>query len=250
MTQVIGTENYDPLVTNTGEELEVTAATQNADIQLFDFYVDLLSALIWQYNNATTLQSIIQSKQDWYDANQKQFWLDFITNIFDLSTANEFGLSVWSIILDLPLFQNTPYNPDLPTFGFGGANGAVNFDNGILQDSNGSTNALPLNTKRIALQLRYFQLTSSGTVPEANRMLKFIFGTNYGEAYLRDFHDMTQQYIFNFPVSWDIAYIFNNFDILPRPAGVASSWIDGTLTTYFGFGPYGNQFDRSILGPS
>lgn len=248
MVDILGTLGGNPLVTNTGAELAVSPYQQADNTQVMNFAVDLTKALLWQYNSATALQSLINSKQDWYDENQKQFWTDFVTNIFDLNTANEFGLAVWSIILDLPLFSNSSYDPTIPTFGFGNANLAVNFDNGILQDSSGSTSNLPLGTKRIALQLRYFQLTSSGTVPETNRMLAFVF-RNYGKAYLLDLGNMHQEYVFNFPVPWDFAYLFNNFDILPRPAGVSSEWVDATLS-YFGFGPYGLQFDSSILGPN
>ena len=176
-----------------------------------------------------------------------QFWESWIANVFNLKTANEFGLAVWSIILGLPLFISSPAPSDSPVFGFGNINGAVNFDNGILSDQNGTIYNLPLETKRIALQLRYFQLTSSGTVPEINRMLAYVF-QNYGKAFLGDYGNMTQAYIFLFAVSWDLAYIFNNLDILPRPAGVGSSWIDESLT-YFGFGGTNGavNFDNGIL---
>lgn len=220
----------------------------SGQIQLFDFSVNLFAALLWQYTNAVNLQGIIQKKQDWYSTNNQAFWQDWYRDVFDLSTANEFGLAVWSIILGLPLFINTPADTGFPTFGFGGSNGTVNFDNGILADDNGTIYNLPLETKRIALQLRYFQLVSSGTVPETNRMLNYVFG-DMGSSYLLDYGTMNQAYIFLFPVSWDLAYIFNNLDILPRPAGVGSTWIDATLH-YFGFGGSNGalNFDNGILG--
>ena len=83
------------------------------------------------------------------------------------------------------------------------------------------------------LQFRYFQLCSSGTVPEINRFLAYLFG-GPNKAWLIDQQNMSQTYIFNFPVSWELAYVFNNLDILPRPAGVGSAWLDATLE-YFGF---------------
>jgi len=57
---------------------------------------------------------------------------------------------------------------------------------------------------------------------------------------------MTQSYIFNFPVTADLAYLFNNFDILPRPAGVGSQWIDNT-EEFFGFNNFNYNFDAGIL---
>lgn len=219
-------------------------SAQNDDIQLFDFSVDLLRALLWQYNDATSLQSLLESKDEWYKTNQTEFWENWITDVFDLRTANQFGLVVWGIILGLQLYVNTP-TPDGPIFGFDGS-GGVNFDNGILNDQNGSSILLPIETQRRALQLRYIQLTSSGTVPEINRALKFVFG-DLGNAYLLDYGNMTQAYIFLFPLTADLIYLFNNYDILPRPAGVQSSYIDGTIT-YFGFNSFNVNFDNGILG--
>ena len=58
---------------------------------------------------------------------------------------------------------------------------------------------------------------------------------------------MTQMYVFNFPVTWDLAYLFNNYDILPRPAGVSSSVLDATLV-YFGFNDFNDNFDNGNFG--
>jgi hypothetical protein len=211
-------------------------------IQQFDFSVDLLKAILWQYTNATNLQGLLAAKAAWYEANQSEFWEDWLVNIFDLRTANEFGLGVWSVILGLPLFVNPPVDEG-PTFGFDAQTG-FNFDNGVFGDQ--ETYDLPLETKRIALQLRYFQLVSSGTVPETNRMLAYVFKVR-GRAWLIDYHNMSQSYIFDFPVTYDLQYLFRNYDILPRPAGVSSTWIDATLT-YFGFATGDYNFNNGIFG--
>lgn len=220
-------------------------ATSNLDIQMFDFSVNLLAALLWQYNDATNLQSIINQKQAWYTANQEQFWENWITNVFNLDTANAFGLAVWSVILDLPLFVEEPPTPAgvLP-FGFGPFDS--NFNNSNFGTNSGQTNNLPIETKRIALQLRYFQLTSSGTVPEINRFMKFAF-RNYGPVILIDNLDMTQSYFFGFTMTWDLIYLFNNFDILPRPAGVGSTYRDATESVW-GFGPGNLNFNNGNFG--
>lgn len=191
-------------------------------IQQFDFSVDLLKALLWQYNNAPNLQELINEKQAWYELNQTEFWQNWLTDVFDLRTANDFGLSVWSIILNQPLFINL--NPGAtPSWGFGAFH--TNFSRGNFSNATNQNNQLRLDTDtaRRLLQLRYFQLTSSGTVPEVNRMLKYVFG-DLGLAFLNDNHDMTQFYTFMFPLSTELTFIFDNFDILPRPAGVGSRY--------------------------
>jgi Protein of unknown function (DUF2612) len=210
-------------------------------IQQVDYDVNLLQAILWQYTNATNLQGLLEAKDAWYAANQTAFWQDWYTNVFNLATADQFGLIVWGIILGLPLYVNAvPYEGAVFSF-----DAPVGFDQGILGSENGSAYMLPVETQRLALQLRYFQLTSSGTVPETNRMLAYVFA-NYGKAWLLDYGDMTQAYVFDFPVTFDLQYLFNNYDILPRPAGVASSYIDNTLE-YFGFNSFNFNFDNGIL---
>lgn len=247
MTTVITTspDGSTIITTQDGVELAISERTENADIQLLDFSVDLLRALLWEYNEAITLQELLQKKQGWYDLNQRDFWQSWYDNVFNLLTANEFGLAVWSIILGLPLFIATPPDPEKPTFGFDLPQYG-NFDNSNFTDSDGNIFNLPLEIKRIALRLRYYQLVSSGTVPETNRMLADVF-KDYGKVYLLDYHNMTQAYIFLFELSADLQYLFNHVDILPRPAAVASTYVDATKS-YFGFGPYGLVFDEGILG--
>ncbi len=194
---------------------------QNSTIQPFDFTVNVLQPLIWQYQNAKNIKSILQSKQNWYDTNQTQFWTDWYTNVFNLATANSFGLSVWSIILGQPIVFNNAADPSKIPWGFGTPN--VNFTQGNFAGGAGGSYVLPMAAARILLQLRAFQLVSSGTVPEVNRMLAVVF-KDYGAAWLIDNHDMTQTYMFNFPLTADMVYIFNNIDVLPRPAGVLSTY--------------------------
>jgi hypothetical protein len=89
----------------------------STSIEEFDFSVDVLSALLWRHNEANVLQSLLQSKQNWYQQNHTQFWTDWCTNVFNLDTANEFGLSVWAQILGVPLQLIVPANTG-PQFGF------------------------------------------------------------------------------------------------------------------------------------
>ena len=218
----------------------------NPGIQQLDFSVNCTKALLWQYQNATALQSLVNSKQAWYNENQEAFWTDWIRDVFDLRTANQFGLIVWGIILDLPLYVNNPPNSNAPTFGFNASN-FMNFNRGNFQSVSGNSYQLPLATQRLALQLRYFQLCSSGTVPETNRFLNYAFsqynGSAPGQVFLVDNHDMTQTYHFLSPMDAGLVYLLQNYDILPRPAGVKSTWINNSVSS-FGFAPYGLSFNQ------
>lgn len=218
----------------------------NAGIQQLDFSIDCLRALLWQYQNAESLQSLVTSKQEWYEENQEAFWTNWIADVFDLRTANQFGLIVWGIILDLPLYVNNPPNPNAPTFGFDNSV-FMNFNRGNFQSRTGSSYQLPIATQRLALQLRYFQLCSSGTVPEINRFLNYVFalynGSGPGQIFLEDNHDMTQTYHFLFQIQADLQYLLQNYDILPRPAGVKSIAMRDDREA-FGFSPFGLNFNN------
>ena len=153
-------------------------------IQQFDFSVNLLQALLWQYQPAVNLQAILEDENAWIEANQQGFWENWYADVFDLATANDFGLSVWSIILNQPTYiNNGPPPPGQAIFGLGVDN--ENLTNGNFGIQTGYTYQFSTPIARLLLQLRYFQLVSSGTVPETNRMLKYLFG-NYGKVVLID----------------------------------------------------------------
>ena len=88
-------------------------------IQEFDeFQVDLKQSILWQYNDASNLLSLIQQKQDWYSVNQSGFWGVWVEIVFTLTTVDVFGADIWSVILDVPLLvSDLPYVAQ-PTWGF------------------------------------------------------------------------------------------------------------------------------------
>lgn len=209
-------------------------------IQSYDPSVNLLQALLWQYNEASRLQSLAVEKQAWYDGNQASFWSSFYTDIYNLKTANDFGLAIWSILLGQPISFSNIGNPNKINFGFGTPH--RNFTRGNFVSNSGYNYVLSTETARILLQLRYFQLTTAGTIPEVNRMLKYVFA-DMGAAFLLDGNDMTQTYVFIFELNSELKFLFNNYDILPRPAGVGSTYRIEVYESW-GFGQYHENFSH------
>lgn len=192
-----------------------------SQIQAFDYSVNLLQCLIWQYNEAEKLQSLLEQKNDWYIANQSEFWGDWYNNVFNLQTANDFGCAVWGIILDVPISTETAPPPAADLyFGFDEYNS--NFDNSNFTATNSVQPILTLAQKRLVLRLRYFQLVTNGVVPDINRFMQWLFADD-GFFYVVDNLDMTMTYVFNFQLSSDVLFVLNLYDILPRPAGVSVS---------------------------
>src|ERR1043165_342041 len=121
-------------------------------IQSIDYSVNLTQAILWQYNAAENLQAIINKKQEWYDVNQTEFWENWFDDVFNLQTANDFGLSVWSIILGMPFLIAT--QPLGPVWGFNEVpliNTNQNFEHGNFSSRGGR---IVLKTKEQGLLLR------------------------------------------------------------------------------------------------
>jgi hypothetical protein len=184
-------------------------------IQDVDYSADLLQCLLWQYNDADKLQALVQSKQDWYDTALAGFWSDWVRDVFDLTTANAFGLTVWANILGMPLVVIPAPTGAKPTFGF--APNWQRFNQGNFAAGNNVT-TLTQAEGRLILRLRYFQLVTRGAAPEVNAFLAQVFGT--GEVYAKTTGPMQATYFFTHALSSSLKLLLTSFDILPRPAGV------------------------------
>jgi len=208
-------------------------------IQALDFNVNLLQALLWQYNEALRLQSLLEQKQAWYDENQTEFWESWYRDVFDLRTANDFGLAVWAVILNIPLTITSGGVASTRLWGFGQYR--RNFNRGNFAPS---TSGIRLTTaqKRLVLQLRYYQLVTRGDIPDINRFLNYVFA-GYGKVYAVDGLTMTMSYVFTFAIPSSLRFVLENYDVLPRPAGVGVNYVE-LIRDVFGFGPVHLNFNR------
>lgn len=210
-------------------------------IKEYECSLDILRVLLWQDDNAENLQALLQAKQDWYDTNHCDFWNDWIVNVFNLDTANDFGLSVWAAILDLQLFAtNEPSPDDYPAFGFDSDTNR-NFDNGNFATDENSDFLLTTEQKRTILKLRYFQLTTRGAIPEINRFLQYLFGDSY--IYALDGLDMSMTYINTERLDPELRRAIVELDLLPRPAGVKINYVDASYKAW-GFSESSFNFDN------
>lgn len=210
-------------------------------VQRFDFSVDLLRALLWQYDDAEGMQTLLRLKSEWYEVNQRDFWENWHRDVFDLTTANDFGCAVWGVILNIPLSIGQPGTGDRPNWGFGPDN--LPFELGTFGRSSDGVAGLTLEQKRLILRLRYFQIVSDGSVPFANFALRAVFG----QGYVVDNLDMTATYVFQTALPEIVRTLLEDFDLLPRPAGVAINIIYLTGPVW-GFGPENQNFENAPFG--
>ena len=209
-------------------------------IQSFDFSINILRALLWRHNEAVNLQALLQNKQDALDELNQDFWESWIIDIFNLQTANRFGLLVWSIILNIPLtIESIEPEPDNSNWGFGEFR--KNFNNGNFT-AFGSSSALSLEDARIVLKLRYYQLVTRGTIPECNKIVADIFSLN-NTVHALDGLDMTMTYIFDQYPSSALRGALAKFDLLPRPSAVKVKVVYSPNNNW-GFGEFRKNFNN------
>ena len=208
-------------------------------IREFDFSVDLLQNILWQYDATHNLRGLVEQKEAWYTANQTVFWEDWVTDVFDLNTANDFGLSVWAVILGVPLVVVPDPDPGKIAFGFGIER--ANFNNGNFAPTADGF-GLTTEQKRLVLKLRYFQLITRGAAPEVNAFMNYVFGP--GEVYVADGLSMQIRYVFASEVPAALQLIFDNYDLLPRPAAVGVRVVSNDPLAGFGFGAYRKNFEN------
>ncbi len=219
-------------------------------IETFDFSVDIIRALLWRNNEAPNLLALLTFKQDYFNSESDDFWNDWVRDVFDLRTANEFGLNVWSIVLGINITIEPVASPTNSNFGFGALR--LNFGTPInLSNFSPSTGefSLGLEDARVVLRLRYYQLTSNANVTDINLILEDVFG-DLGASYVNDNLDMTLDYTFLFQLSSSLQNVLSKFDLLPRPAGVLVNFSVDFANSNFGFGEFRKNFEHGNFSPT
>jgi hypothetical protein len=206
---------------------------------------DTLRSLLWQHGNAQALQAIARAKEAWLAQHHEAFWQSWSRDVFSLDTANDFGLSVWALILGYSAITAAPQGETGPVFGFHPETDE-NFDNGGFSAVSGNRVTVTAEQKRMLLKMRWFQMTTRCTVPEINRFLASLF-KNYGKAYVLDGLDMGYAtYVFCFTPPPEVMDLIEHYDILPRPAAVGVRAVVSTRED-FGFEEPNDNFDNGTF---
>nr|WP_314265582.1 DUF2612 domain-containing protein [uncultured Moellerella sp.] len=188
-------------------------------IQSIEFQSDLLRAILWQYENADNLKALAQFKAAYFQRSTADFWRNWYQDIFNIDTANAFGLSIWSRILNVPLGIDIPPS-DKSKIGWGFGQKKANFKANFRRNTD-FTLSLTDEQKRLLIRMRYFNLTQSPTVSNINQFLKRFFWNESSKVFVLDPLDMTYMYyVFNFNPDEPLRILLENFDLMPRPSGV------------------------------
>lgn len=201
------------------------------------YEMKIVRPIDWQRNKAPKITKIVQSKQDWYERYKMKFWNDWRKDVFDLKTANDFGLVIWCNILNVPA-QAFVFGEHNNYWAFGDKRKnffAVNTGIGSTKGGNFTDGGLSgLNTEeaRKSLRMRYYSLILNNSVPAINAALLDVFGRDdngLSNAYVIDNNDMTMTYVHK--DYWSRAMVENliKYDIMPRPGTVKITFEDQSI---------------------
>lgn len=206
-----------------------------------DLSVDLKRAIIWQYEKSEKLKALVEAQNNAHHELVQGFWERWERDVFNIDTANAFGLSIWARILDVNLSVQFAPQPDKVAFGVGPNRRNFAPPSGFGSREGGSVE-LTTEQARMVIRARYFSLTERPTLTNINEFLRRYFWRGDSKVYVTDPLDMSfVLYTFSYTPDGELAFLIDNMDFLPRPSTVGSSYrIVGKMS--WGVGPNRRNF--------
>lgn len=179
--------------------------------------------VISQYAQSPVLTALIDNLAAYFD--QSANWNNFYQYVWNIDTAQNWGLDFWGKVLGVSRYLEIPVAADY--LGFQGSSGTASgsaFDVGVFFDGATATQtyALPDNQYRILLYAKAFANICRCCIPVLNQLMRMLF-SQYGDAYVLDNGNMSMTWYMGFaPTSIQLA-IVQQSGVLPHPTGVATS---------------------------
>jgi len=183
----------------------------------FDWFATVLS----QYANSPILLGLVENFARYVDptANIDAFY----KLVFNVDTAEGYGLDVWGRIVGVSRVLQLPASGDY--FGFSESSDAFPFGEGIFYGGGSLTNNFALSDtayRRLVLAKALANI-SDGSIPAINQILINLFASAYGNCYVTDGEDMAMTYTFGATLSAVDFAIVSQSGVLPRPVGVTAT---------------------------
>lgn len=174
--------------------------------------------LLSQYANSSAIVALIDRFNEWIDpsVNIDQFF----NYVWNVQTAQGFGLDIWGRIVDVPRQIAIVAIPFYLGFeeGLPGPNpfDQAPFYNGM---TSSGTYLLTDDAYRVLIMTKALANISSFSAPSVNALLRYLFAGR-GSCYVIELSPMQIEYVFNFPLqTWEAAVLLQP-SLMPRPAGV------------------------------
>jgi hypothetical protein len=180
--------------------------------------------ILAQYAGSPKLRSIIETFNATIDTGE--FLDDFYDVIWNIDTADTYGLDVWGKIVVVSRLLTV--TPSEQFFGYDEAMNSTPviddpqpFDQAPFYTGEQQTSTVTLTNDayRKLIMLKAMANITDCTIPSMNRMLMYMFG-NSGKAYVRNDGGMVMTYVFEFQLSTVELAIVQSSGALPSPAGV------------------------------
>lgn len=193
--------------------------SQNEKIYNPNPQIDLNGVFLWQYESAEKIKQIIKNKQAFLKENVEDFWNNWIRDVFNIDTANTFGLELWGRFLGI---GRPSYVDDDQTIDF--------------TDEQ----------YRTVIKGRLMLMISNGSVPSINRYLNYLFPDK--PVFVIDYHNMSISIIFYYTPTPAEEAVIKMDGFLPRPAGVEVNYGIVPPDEVFGFdGQELSTFDQGTF---
>lgn len=223
--QVYGSDGnpiYALVTTPTAVDLGISAVAISPDMDL---------TLIAQYAQSPVLTQLIENCEQYFD--QSANWNNFYQYVWNIDSAQKWGLDFWGKILGVTRYLTIPVTADY--LGFQGSSGTASgsaFDVGVFFDGATATQtyALPDPDYRTLLYAKALANICRTSIPAMNQLLMALF-PGQGDAYVIDDGNMQMTYYLGWsPTAVQLA-ILEQSGVMPHPTGVGVSVTTGTIDT-------------------
>jgi hypothetical protein len=178
---------------------------------------------ISQYAQSPVVMQLIQNASQYFD--QSANWNNFYLYVWNIASAQGFGLDFWGKVLGVSRYLQIPAAADY--LGFQGAAGTASgyaFNVGVFFDGATATETYSLNDADYLtlLYAKAFANIMRCCIPALNQLLMTLFA-GYGDAYVIDNGNMSMTFYLGWsPTAIQLA-ILEQSGVVPHPTGVAVS---------------------------
>lgn len=182
--------------------------------------------IITQYQTSPILNAVLTDLNANLDPTANL--LNFYGAVWNVTTASGYGLDVWGRIVGVT--RNLQSLSTYSYFNFNGVPGATPFGVHVFYAGSALTGAVQITLSdasfRQLILLKALANTTDCSVPQINAILAGLYG-DQGVCYVIDNEDMSFTYRFKFSLTTTDAALLYNSGVLPRPAGVTYSIVQG-----------------------
>lgn len=192
----------------------LAASPQTGLLVSSSYFFDPVVTVLSQYANSPIITELVDCFAQWLDPASR--FNEFYSLLWNIDTAQGFGLDVWGRILGVNRVLQVPTGAYL---GFESDDQAQPFGHGIFYGGARTTDNVALTDAayRTLLLAKAALNVTNASNPATNAILLNLFG----QGYVRDNLDMTITYVFDDPLTPVQTAIVYQSGVLPKPCGVS-----------------------------